>query len=158
MAAILSWPQYDDRHSKLKSLLWLEPMWEQRGVHYENRDRTLPYNYDDVIKWKQFPRYCPCVWGIHRPTVNSPHRGQWCGALMFSEICAWTNGGVNNRDVGDLRRHHAHYDDIVRNTVIATDFRFNLPLWSYEIYTKTNCNVCYFQYVICYKFNPKPLL
>ena len=28
---------------------------------------------------------------------------------MFSLICAWTNGWVNNRDTGDLRRHHAHY-------------------------------------------------
>ena len=29
---------------------------------------------------------------------------------MFSLICAWTNGGVNNRYAGDLRRHRAHYD------------------------------------------------
>ena len=29
---------------------------------------------------------------------------------MFSLICAWTNGRVNNRDAGDLRRHRAHYD------------------------------------------------
>ena len=39
--------------------------------------------YDDVIKWKHFPRYWPFVWGIHRSLVNSPHKGQWCGALMF---------------------------------------------------------------------------
>ena len=45
--------------------------------------------------------------------VNSPHKGQWRGELMFSLICAWTNGWVNNRAVGDLRRHHAHYDVIV---------------------------------------------
>ena len=53
--------------------------------------------YDDVIKWKHFPRYCPFVWGIHRSTVNSPHKGQWGGALMFSFICAWINGWVNKR-------------------------------------------------------------
>ena len=28
-------------------------------------------------------------------------------------ICAWINGWVNNRDAGDLRRHHAHYDIII---------------------------------------------
>ena len=39
--------------------------------------------HDDVIKWKYFPRYWPFVWGIHRSPVNSPHRGQWRGALMF---------------------------------------------------------------------------
>ena len=36
-------------------------------------------------------------------TVNSTHKGQWRGASMFSLICAWTNGWVNNRGAGDLR-------------------------------------------------------
>ena len=38
---------------------------------------------------------------------------QWRGTLMFSFICAWINSWVNNREAGDLRRHHAHYDVIV---------------------------------------------
>ena len=46
-------------------------------------------------------------------TGEVPHKGQWHGALMFSLICAWINAWVNNREAGDLRRHHAHYDDIV---------------------------------------------
>ena len=29
------------------------------------------------------------VQGIHRWPVNSPHKGQWRGALIFSLICAW---------------------------------------------------------------------
>ena len=66
--------------------------------------------HDDVIKWKHFPRYWPFVRGTRRSPVNSPHKGQWRGALMFSLICAWTNGGVNNRDAGDLKRHRTHYD------------------------------------------------
>ena len=65
---------------------------------------------DDVIKWKNFPRYWPFVRGIHRSPVNSPHKGQWRGALMFSLTCAWMNGWVNNHEAGDLRRHRAHYD------------------------------------------------
>ena len=44
--------------------------------------------------------------------VNSPHKGQWRGALMFSLIYVWINGWVNNREVGDLRRHRGHYDVI----------------------------------------------
>ena len=64
----------------------------------------------DVIKWKHFPRYWPFVQGIHRSPVNSPYRGQCRGALMFSLICAWINGWVNNRDAGNLRRHRANYD------------------------------------------------
>ena len=67
-------------------------------------------SHDDVIKWKYFPRYWPFERGIHRSPVNSPHKGQWRGALMFSLICTWINGRVNNREAGDLRRHRAHYD------------------------------------------------
>ena len=70
-------------------------------------------SHDDVIKLKQFLRYWPFVRGIHRSPVNSTHKGQSRGALMFSLICAWTNGWVNNRDADDLRRHRAHYDVIV---------------------------------------------
>ena len=66
--------------------------------------------HDDFIKWKHFPRYWLFVRGIHRSVVNSPHKGQWRGALVFSLICAWINGSVNNGDAGDLRCHGAHYD------------------------------------------------
>ena len=50
------------------------------------------------------------VRGNHRLPVKSPHKGQWRGALIFSLIWAWTNGWVNNRDAGDVRRHRAHYN------------------------------------------------
>ena len=73
--------------------------------------QTTPH--DDVIKWKHFPRYWPFVRGIHRPPVNSPHKGQWRGTFQFSLICARMNCWVNNREAGDLRRHRAHYDVIV---------------------------------------------
>ena len=48
--------------------------------------------------------------GISRSPVNSPYKGQWRGALMFSLICVWINDWVNNRKAGDLRRYRAHYD------------------------------------------------
>ena len=66
--------------------------------------------HDDVIKRKHSPPYWPFVRGIHRPQVNSPHKGQWRGALMFSLICAWTNVWVNNHS------HSAQYDVIVMMT------------------------------------------
>ena len=72
------------------------------------RVETMPHN--DVFKWKHFPRYCPFVRGIHRSPVNSPHKGQWRGALMLALICARIDGWVNNREAGDLKRHCAHYD------------------------------------------------
>ena len=72
--------------------------------------RCCLWPHDDVIKWKHFPRYWPFGRGIHRSPVNSPHKGQWRGALMFSLIYIWINGWVNNREAGDLRRHHTHDD------------------------------------------------
>ena len=65
------------------------------------------------LKWQHFPRYWLFVRGIYRSPVNSPHKDQWRGALMFSLICVWINGWVNNREFGDFRRHRAHYDVIV---------------------------------------------
>ena len=74
---------------------------------------TKSYFHDDFIKWKHFPRCWSFVRGIHRSLVNFPHKGQWRRALMFSLICAWTNGWANSWDAVDLRCNHAHYDIIV---------------------------------------------
>ena len=80
------------------------------GVHAKH-ERSL--FHDDVIKWTHFPRYWLFVRGIHWSKVNSPHKDQWCGDLMFSFICGGINGWVNNHKAGDLRRHRGHYDVIV---------------------------------------------
>ena len=53
---------------------------------------TVQVLHDDVIKWKHFPRHWLFVMGIHRWPVNSPHKGQWRRALMFSLIYASING------------------------------------------------------------------
>ena len=84
---------------------------------------------------KTYCSSCPtgqnCVWTLWRhqmetfsallalcagnSPVNSPQKGQWHGALMFSLICAWINDWVNNREAGDLRRHRTRYDTTVIN-------------------------------------------
>ena len=71
-----------------------------------------------------FSRSWPFVWGIHRSPVNSPHKGQWRGALTFSLICTWINGWVNNRKAGNLRRHRAHYDVTIMS---SSHSALNLP-------------------------------
>ena len=65
---------------------------------------------DDVIKRKHLPRYWPFIRGCTVYPVDSLHKMQWRGALMFSLICAWINGLANTRDGGHLGRHRAHYD------------------------------------------------
>ena len=88
--------------------------------------RCQAWAHDDVIKWKHFPRYWPFVRGIHRPPVNSPHKGQWRGALMFSLICVWINVWVNNREAGDLRRYRDHYDVILIQCLVTV----NCCIWN----------------------------
>ena len=98
---------------------WLKDMKQQcLWLSFNNQWHLFYYQdmcfvlliHDDVTKRKHFPRCWPFVWGIHRSPVNSPHKGQWCRALMFSLICARINHWVNNREAGDLKRHHIHND------------------------------------------------
>ena len=89
-----------------------------------------------------FPRHWPFVRGIHWSPVNSPHKGQWHRALMFSLICAWINNWGNNSEAGDLRRHCAHYDVIVMNNGIRTFHQWwicptSLILYRYGFYWET---------------------
>ena len=90
--------------------------WPTPANHIEVQATARQVRHDDVIEWKHYPRYWPFVRGIHRAPGNSPHKGQWRGALVFSLICVWINGWVDNREAGDLRRHRAHYDVIVMVT------------------------------------------
>ena len=86
-------------------------------VSWWNHCKSRTFTYPIEPWWRHqmetFSRYWPFVRGIHRSPVNSPHKGQWRGALMFSLICAGIDGWVNTREAGDLRRHRAHYDVIV---------------------------------------------
>ena len=83
---------------------------KQTSLSTKHHAFTIQISHDDVNIWKHFPRYWPFVRGLHRSPVNSPHKDQWRGALMFSLICVWINGWVNIREDGDLRCHRAHYD------------------------------------------------
>ena len=62
--------------------------------------------------------------------VTDPLCGEFTGhrgALVFPFICAWINGWVNNRVVGDLRRHRGHCDVIVMR-MNENMFRFCRPI------------------------------
>ena len=100
--------------TSMNVLMTVVYFYNPKRVFFYNKLHALmcqkPAGHDDVIKWKHFPRYWPFVRGIHRWPVNFPYEDQWRRALMFSLICAWTNGWVNNRDADDLRRHYALYD------------------------------------------------
>ena len=98
---------------------------------------TIVYStvYSDADQWKhKSSASLAFVRGIHRSRwiphtkasevpVNSPHKGQWRGAFMFSLICVWINGWVNNREAGELRRYRPHYDV----TVMVITYAYSDP-------------------------------
>ena len=100
---------------------------------------TCIYVHDDIIKWKNFLRYWPFVWGTHRSPVNSSHKGQWHGALMFSLICAWASVSVV------LGRHeyipicladsaHIYWYVLLIFTLISCRFGTHIFLWFAHTY------------------------
>ena len=96
--------------TELMTSRWERPLHKNVQCWPSLAEKLLPITHDDVIKWKHFPRNWTFVRGIHRSLVDSPHKGQWRGALMLSFICTRTNGWANNRGAGDLRRHNDHGD------------------------------------------------
>ena len=100
----------------IPTLWWLLYWWKMSPLicWYRHSVRCRYKTHDDVIKWKHLPRHWPFVRGIQRSPVDSLHKGQWHGALIFSLISGWTN----NRDAGDLKRHRAHYDVTVMRRIM----------------------------------------
>ena len=119
----LIWRSFCPEEDELIIMQWLI-MWLWVTSHHKCKIWT----HDDIIKWKHFPRYWPFVRGIHWSPVNSLHKGQWCRALMFSLICAWLNGWVNNHEAGDLRCHWAHYDITVMICKKVMKLFISLPM------------------------------
>ena len=86
-------PGYHNTHASNMQYINLS-IYQYNTITYHIRWEPKCHNciaectHDDVIKWKHFPRYWPFVRGIHRPPVNSPHKGQWRGAFnVFFDLC-----------------------------------------------------------------------
>ena len=95
---------------------------------------------DNMVKYKYSYNHQKTLWRHYY--WSFVHKGQRRGALMFSLICAWINGWVNNREAGDLRRHRAHYDVIV--TVMSTwvSWKHTAP----SIHFTTRCFTSYYYF------------
>ena len=92
---------------------------------YQNGRHLCAWHFhDDVIKMEQFSALLTICAGNSPAPVNSPHKGQWRGALMFPLICVWINDWVNNREAGDLRRYRAHNDVTVMLNAFSSIKKF----------------------------------
>ena len=86
--------------------------------------------------WGWLPWHCSTPWWRYQMEIisallalcagNSPVTDEFPSqspvtrSLDIFFICAWINGWVNNREAGDLRRHHAHYDvTVLLRTVLV---------------------------------------
>ena len=134
-------------HIMTSSLIWRLPDRTTPRGHYPIR--TLPHTtqlwpdgkcHDDVIEWTHFLRFWPFVREIHRSPVNSPHKGQWRGALIFSLFCGWTDSWANNGDAGDLRRYRAHYDVIVMYPILSCKKTLDPVCTNYMVRNDRECN------------------
>ena len=88
----------------------------------------------DVMTWTPFSHYCPFVGRIRLLTLDFLHKGpaMWSFALMFSLLLLWTNCWTNNRVVGDLRHHDAHFTSLWCNVFRGLFVCLFLPI-SFEI-------------------------
>ena len=103
---VFMWPMTQQRTSNEERLSMAWPWWRHR---METFSTLLPLK------------------GINRSPVNSPHKGQWRRAVMFSLIWAWTNSWASIRDAGDLRRHRAHYDLTVMVFMVTSRTLLDTP-------------------------------
>ena len=80
---------FNNAHSKMFSVKpGFNCSWKIKTKWFSWISKSSTHDY--VINWKHFPRYWPVVLGIYQSPVNSPHKGQWRRALIFSIVCAWT--------------------------------------------------------------------
>ena len=99
------------------------PMWAPwallSGVECElNQDKSMLvcHRFSDVTNLYTMTSSNENIFRVTGPLCGEfighrkiPQQRQVTRSLDVSLICVWTNGGVNNRDASDLRRHHAHY-------------------------------------------------
>ena len=73
---------------------------DPKNVAFDASFYSLMVEYRQTLPWwrNQMETYSALLCGEFTGyRVNSHHKGQWRGALMFSLICIWTNGWANYR-------------------------------------------------------------
>ena len=116
--------------------LWFTAsIWEQSGTHFINslwaHNPKLPETHV-ALTWNMMTSSNGNIFRVTGHLCGEftgprwiPHTKASDGALMFSLICVWINGWVNNGEAGDLRRYRAHYVVTVMNSA-KIDFNFEL--------------------------------
>ena len=115
-----------------KIVLW--SMWTKKIYDYRlggiiwtiKSPRTTVRSFQLLLAWwrhqmETFSTLLAICAGNSPGTGEFPAQRSVTRSLMFSLICVWINGWVNNGEAGDLRRYHAHYDVTVMIDLIFVD-------------------------------------
>ena len=125
-----------------KKILHKGEIW---AVCFECLINVSPYSMQCCIQlswWRNqmeaFSALLALVRGIHRSLVNSPHKGQWRGALMFSLICAFISYlGMKSWDlhVCDRASTITHVDRVKKSNPWYNKIWLclNVTIWSSQI-------------------------
>ena len=116
----------------------VKPLYDSRTTSVAIKNKTaMKFSYCMHFLWWKCMPYMGNAWWRHQMETfstllalyagNSPHKGQWRGALVISLICSRINVWINNRESGDLRSHRAHYDI----TVMA----FQYVIWTWSLFS-----------------------
>ena len=89
-------------HPKFNPLAW--------DVAMIIKNICLTFSYFDRCLQRLMITLVQVVALCRQATSHAPIWTKHLGPLVFSLICAWTNGCANNRDASDLRHHRAYCD------------------------------------------------
>ena len=94
---------YSDSPS-VTTCMFIHTIWFDDLTFHQTEDKTINDIYIYIWWHHQMETFSAsltlCV-GNSPLTGDSPHKGQWRGAFMFSLIWAWVYNWVNNRKAGD---------------------------------------------------------
>ena len=135
------WPINDKpANGKISSMLvfiWRQMVWSHHICTVAVNDASFKIN-KKVPWWRHqmetFSALLALCAGNSSSPVNSPHKGQWRRALMFSLICTWINHWVNTREAGGLRRH---LRSLWRHcNIIRKSASISVPIWLRHLHSR----------------------
>ena len=86
----------------------------EQGLVWSNCENILTGSTKVFILSLRWCFYRHCIRHMLTPVPTTARTSKlMVRAFLFSLICAWINGWVNNSEVSDFRRNHTHYDVIV---------------------------------------------
>ena len=102
-----------------------------KGMNYNNQ-ASICHRFSVFTWWRHQMETFSALLALC--AGNSPVTGEFPSQKPVAQsfdiflICTWTNGWINHRDSGDLRRHRDHYDVTIMEIVAYAILRTEHPI------------------------------